>query len=642
MKKQGSVLIRKWIFGCGCVLLAVAGVGQTQVPPLASDDKTFVGQGISVKLGLASERGARATTQLELSIMGTETGAPMKGLRPAVWLDRHRDGSVTCKEKINSFLQASLAYRPDVDLSSYYIVTLNDDASVSVIDPVLGLGTTKLVSRVPLPSPGADWVLSRDGKRLFVAMPQAGHIAVIDTKTWKLLPAVGPLASPQRVALQPDQKYLWVQSGNNGSGDEAALTVIDAGSLKLAASIPFAGGSAGIVFTDDNRYAFAASSRSSVLGVIDVQQLKKHKEIKLEAPPTALAYSALSKAIYVAMDGGDGLIAFDAQEHRILARIPAPAGLSAIRFTPDGRWGFLLDRKAGAVHVLDASTNRLVHSVDFDAAPTEVSFSANFAYVRVEDTEHVMMIALEGLGKPGALSVTRFPGGQFAPGKAGLAAAASIAPAPGGGAVLVSNALDKTIYYYAEGMAAPMGSFQNYGNQPRSVLVADRSLRETAPGVYSVNFEAPVAGVYDVAFLLDSPRIYHCFSATIEPDSQAKTARGPGIRVEYLSRKSTLQVGEVSRVQFRLTDPATGTARADAKDVRVLALLAPGVWQRRVSAKAIGEGIYEAELAVPRAGVYYLYVESASLRLRYNQLPYLILQGRDMASAVGGSRQGAE
>ena len=37
-----------------------------------------------------------------------------------------------------------------------------------------------------------------------------------------------------------------------------------------------------------------------------------------------------------------------------------------------------------------------------------------------------------------------------------------IVPAPEGDSVLVANPADRVIYYYSEGMAAPMGSFQNY------------------------------------------------------------------------------------------------------------------------------------------------------------------------------------
>jgi len=37
--------------------------------------------------------------------------------------------------------------------------------------------------------------------------------------------------------------------------------------------------------------------------------------------------------------------------------------------------------------------------------------------------------------------------------------------------VLVANPMDKSVYYYKEGMAAPMGNFSNYGRQPRALLV---------------------------------------------------------------------------------------------------------------------------------------------------------------------------
>ena len=50
----------------------------------------------------------------------------------------------------------------------------------------MGLGSSKLITLVMLESPGADWVLLGDGKRLFVTMPLANRVAVIDTATWKV------------------------------------------------------------------------------------------------------------------------------------------------------------------------------------------------------------------------------------------------------------------------------------------------------------------------------------------------------------------------------------------------------------------------------------------------------------------------
>lgn len=169
-----------------------------------------------------------------------------------------------------------------------------------MIDPILGIsGITQLYAMVLLRRPGEDWVMSSDKKRLFVTMPKAAQVAIVDTESFKVMKNVDAGSVPVRIALQPDGKYVWVGS------------------------------------------------------------------------------DTLEK-------GKSGVTVIDSEEHKVVAQIPF-------------------------------------------------------------------------------------------------------------------------IYYYMEGMTAPMGSFKNYGRVPRAVRVVDRSLRETAEGVYSARARIPKRGKYDVAFLLDSP-----------------------------------------------------------------------------------------------------------------------------------------
>ena len=91
--------------------------------------------------------------------------------------------------------------------------------------------------------------------------------------------------------------------------------------------------------------------------------------------------------------------------------------------------------------------------------------------------------------------------------------------------MLVANPADKMIYFYTEGMAAPMGSFQNYRRDPKALLLLDNSLAETSRGIYTSTIRLPEAGHYDVAFLLDSPRMVNCFSLTVAEDP----AEGPAV-----------------------------------------------------------------------------------------------------------------
>ena len=100
-------------------------------------------------------------------------------------------------------MQGSLRSRPDVDLNTFYLLALNEQANISVIDPLLGFGGSKLLAMILLKSPGDDWVLTSDRMKLFVSMPLVNHVAVVDTNTWKVFADVPTGVRPTRVALQP-------------------------------------------------------------------------------------------------------------------------------------------------------------------------------------------------------------------------------------------------------------------------------------------------------------------------------------------------------------------------------------------------------------------------------------------------------
>src|SRR4029078_2626326 len=158
------------------------------------------------------------------------------------------------------------------------------------------------------------------------------------------------------------------------------------------------------------------------------------------------------------------------------------------------------------------------------------------------------------------------------------------------GAVLVANPADKMIYYYTEGMAAPVGSFQNYKRDPRALLVMDNSLRETERGVYSTTVRFNTPGKYDVAFLLDSPRLINCFEITVAANPNAPTRTETAVKIEPLVKEAVATAGARFNVRFKRIDAKTGSAKTDLNDLNVLVFLAPGVWQQRDLAKPVGEG----------------------------------------------------
>ncbi len=558
---------------------------------------------------------------------------PVSGLYPAAWIDmskawqgRQQTGAMGCKDRVGMYLMGTVGMRPLIDLNSYFVLVMNQDATISVVDPLVGLvGITQLYAMIRLKEPGADWAKTGDDKRLFVTMPRANEVAVVDTNTFKVLENLGAGTHPMRIAMQPDEQYLWVGNDSQEASD-SGVTVIDVKTRRVAATIATGKGHHELAISPDDRYAFVSNRDDGTVSVIDIQQLTKITDIPTGPVPVALAFSPLSQALYVA-DGASGTITvIDGRRHEVVARLETQPGLGPLRFSHDGRWGVVVNTLEDVVYVLDASTNRLAHTIAVGDRPYQIGFSRAFAYVRALGSERVSMINLVELAEGRRPPVVTFPAGAKAPADAAdLSIADGIAEAPGEAAVLVVSPADNTVYYYMEGMNAPMGALRNYGQRPRAVGIVDRALREKAPGVYAGEVRIPAAGTYDVAFLLDTPRLLHCFAFEAKPNPRIKVALKP-LAVSYLLKQRRVTAGHTVTLRFRLTDPATDQPRTDVRDVRVLYYRAPTHGRTVVRARHVADGVYEAALPLKRAGAYYVYVGAPSLKVHYGDLPYMTLR----------------
>ncbi len=604
---------------------------QAITPKPAPTPQTFYAEGVSIEFTVEPARsteliaGEEATVRFKIS--GTDGGVPLSNLRPVAWVDQRATQQISdaraCREKVQSFLQSSFTKRPTVDLNAYFILALNNEPNISVIDPLSGFGGSKLYTLVVLKSQGEDWVLSRDNKRLYVSMPAVNQVAVIDVPSWKVIANVDAGVKPSRLVLQRDGRYLWV--GNDSAAEnESGVTVIDTVTNKPLRHITTGLGHHEIALNDNDTIAFVTNKTTGTVSVIDVRKLEVVKQTGGGSQPAAIAYSSLSKAAYVVYEGDGSIAVIGGAKHDLLARLQGQPGLRSIRISPDGRYAFALNTSKSTVHVIDLSSNRVVQSIGIGPGADQIAFTRQFAYIRSAASEAVAMIRLADLGKEA--SITRFPAGQKAPGEARTSSLAdAIVPSPEDGSVLVANPADKMIYYYTEGMAAPMGSFQNYKRDPRALLILDNSLRETQRGVYTTTLRLTGAGHYDVAFLLDSPRIVNCFDLTVAENPDAPRRVETAFKIDPIAKQALAKVGERFDLRFRLVDTKTGKPTMDLDDVRVLVFLAPGIWQQREDAKSVGEGVYEMSFVPPDPGVYYVFVQSASLGLEFNQSTPLTL-----------------
>ena len=553
----------------------------------------------------------------------------LSNLHPSVWLNKRESGQLTdarsCREKIQAFLQPSFARRANLDLNSYFILALNHEPNISVIDPFSGFGGSKLYALIPLASSGADWVLSPDKQWLYVSLPAANQVAVIDPVTSRSIASINVGSQPHRIVLQRDGRYLWIANDEKTASD--GVTVLDTVTLKTATHILTGAGPHDILLTDDDGRAFVTNQADGTLTVVDVRSLAAISTFKVGQLPVALALSRLAGAVYIA-NAGDGTVSVvDIATLKIAAEMKTEPGLRTIRIFPGGRFGFAVNQVTNKVFIFDTTSNRVRQSVQVGAGADQIAFTKEFAYVRAPGSEFVTMIRIADLDRTGEVGVTRFPAGQKAPKDSPATSLAdAMAPIPGDDGVIVANPADKMIYFYTEGMAAPMGSFQNYRRDPKAVLILDNRLTETSRGNYTTTIRLPDAGPYDVAFLVDSPPLVKCFPATIAENPAAPKTIAGALAFEPLLKERTARVGETYTLRFKVIDTNVNKPKPDLADVEVLVFLAPGVWQQRKTARVIGDGTYEVAFVPPQAGVYYVYFQVPSLQVPFAANFPLILQ----------------
>jgi DNA-binding beta-propeller fold protein YncE len=600
----------------------------------------IISQGLAIEFSAKPAGASEPGTLMEgnfadvaFQVTDAASGEPVSGLFPIAWMDAAGASLDTmgsgegfsCRARVQMYLRGLVGMRPMIDLNSYFVMVMNRDPTISVIDPILGVaGMTNLYAQVVLKRAGADWAKTADERRLFVSQPVADLVGLVDAEKFVLTHQIVAGKRPTRVMLQPDEKYLWV--GNDARGeDQSGVTVVDVEALRVAKFIPTGAGHHEILVTPDNRYAFASNRDAGTVTAIAVAALEKVKTLAIGGKPVSLAYSSQSEALYVAVGDVGEIAVFDGRTLEKRDSIRVKRGLGPLRFSRDGRWGVGVNPVENEAYVIDAATGRLAHTLSMKGRPFQVAFSDAFAYVRALESTDVRLINLGELAKGGKPVISTVPVGTNPMAKArDLVLADTMAPAPGEAAMLFGSPADMSIQYYTEGMNAPMGSFQTHGHAPREVSVIDRTIKEREPGVYAAKVRVPQPGEYVVAFLLDTPGVLHCFTATAVPNPSFTREVDP-LAVSYLVQDRNVKVGKAYTLRFKLTDPATNAPREALEDVRVRYMPASGGSRRELSAKAVGDGVYEAELVLKYPGAYYVYVGAHSLEMPIGKLPYTTL-----------------
>jgi hypothetical protein len=90
------------------------------------------------------------------------------------------------------------------------------------------------------------------------------------------------------------------------------------------------------------------------------------------------------------------------------------------------------------------------------------------------------------------------------------------------------------------------------------------------------------------------------------------------------------------QLRFALTHPGSDDPVSGLEDVMVLATRPPGIWQERIKASPLEEGLYQVDLVPEQPGAYYVAVAVPSLDVDYTEMRFMTFL------AVDGEASGKE
>jgi len=566
---------------------------------------------------------------LQFHLTDATTGAPLAGMKPAVWLDLGNEDTSeeACRGLIEGYMGGMLNERPMVDLNSYFILGMNKDNTISVIDPMVDVaGMTNLFSVILLQGTPQDWILTTDHLSLLVTMPELSKVAIVDLDGFQVEANVDVDGFPVGIAMQPDGRYAWVEIESKDKRN-SGVAVIDVAGRNLVKQISTGSGAHGLSFSPDGHYAFVTNSDDGSLTVFDTSSLEVVKEVMAGDQPASIDVSPVSGDIYVTDRVSGSILILSREKFEEVNRLNAEPGMDAIGISPDGKWGFAINPDSQQVFVFDAVSNRITHVVPVKGVSDQIFFTDTAAYIHSISSPAIFVIPFEEINPAGNISVLTVPVGDLPPEYSETSTRASaISATPDNSALLISNPADDKIYYYVEGSQSPTGGYQGHTLVPRAVTVADRSLKERSPGVYTGGIRIPSSGDFTVAFFLNDPKIVHCFQFTAKTNSELTNVLN-GIRPELTFLNEELpKAGEPYALKVSLTDAETGEPIEDVNDLFGMARVLAGNWNQRILATDLGNGVYEFQFTFPRTGAYNLFFTVPSMNIGFEKFSQRTIQ----------------
>ena len=261
-----------------------------------------------------------------------------------------------------------VTFAPD---GSRAYITVEADSTVWATDTKTG----KRLWTVPLSGHPNNIAVSKDGKRLFVAIVKApGAVDVIDTVAAKNIKTIPIKGAAHNTYVTPEGKAVVV-----GSVAGKMITVIDPVTLEIVWELPMDQGVRPIALDTAGRM-FVQLSNVHGFAVIDMKTHKetsrvmlpdepKRGEIHSGAPSHGIGVSPDGKTLWVNSSQANAVFAYSLPDLKLLGHALVGRTPDWLTFTPDSKMMYVANAGSNYVSAIDMATFKEVAQIPVGEVP---------------------------------------------------------------------------------------------------------------------------------------------------------------------------------------------------------------------------------------------------------------------------------
>jgi len=206
---------------------------------------------------------------------------------------------------------------------------------------------------------------------LFVSAEVGGEVVVIDPAKAQVVERIKVGPRPRDLELSKDGKRLFVAVAGapkaapkpGAPAAAAGLIVIDVPGRKVVQQIATPSGAFAVGLSPDGKTAFLSNNEMNEVSIIDLGAGTVAKKAAVGREPQGIVVRRDGKALYVAMHGVDEISALDSKTLNLLMRIDAGARPQTLLFPAGGTTGYVVDEGMPIVTVIDAKGNAFKHEL---------------------------------------------------------------------------------------------------------------------------------------------------------------------------------------------------------------------------------------------------------------------------------------